>query len=142
MILQKEFTFDSSHLLINPSKDETWNRETYGKCYNRPSHGHTFTLLISLLGDSNSDTGMILNFSTLKLIVENNILRHLDHQYLNDVPMLKGVIPTCENMSRIIFKELLPYLPNLYCVTLYETSTSKVSCFRKDVIDEYGKEKI
>jgi len=132
--VSKEFTFDSSHRLNNNSKSKRWNKKIFGKCNNLPSHGHSYKLAITVEGEPNSDTGMVINFVDLKEIVNAVIIEKYDHRFLNDV--ING-ITTCENMAKIIYDAL--YIPlynfngiELYSVILYETATSWATYIRKE----------
>jgi len=130
MEISKEFVFDSSHRLHNPNKSDEWNKETFGKCNNLPSHGHRWKLIITIEGEVDIASGFVVNFSELKEIVNDLVIERFDHNFLNDTPEMKGAIPTCENMVPIIAGILVwgfeqnntPY--TLKKVKLYETPTS------------------
>jgi len=114
MFLTKAFTFDSAHNLTG----------YHGSCENL--HGHTYKLEVTVTG-SMSEEGMVVDFHDLKIVVEKNIIKKLDHQYLNEIIPTRT---TCENISLWIWKELEPYIELLNCklhkITLYETPDSKV----------------
>ena len=115
LTITKDFSFDASHRLWNQNFDEDENLRIYGKCANFPSHGHTYKLSITIRGESDN-TGMIMNFTDLKKIVNREIIEKFDHHSLNDF----YEIPTCENMVVDIFKKLQPLLKGLKRVDLYE----------------------
>lgn len=119
----KEFTFESAHRLP----------EYKGKCRN--IHGHSYKLLVGYKGPINEDTGMVIDFSIVKKIVEEEIVDVLDHKMLNDVKDVSGEsfpykCPTAENMIRWIVIKLrdegkMPSIfVNLEFIRLYETETS------------------
>jgi len=74
-------------------------------------HGHTWTVEVSVAGNSLDDAGMLFDFIKLKDII-NNIVKNFDHNYLNEVypftPRQGGEFlnPTTENIARFIFFEL------------------------------------
>jgi len=119
--ITKEFKFDSAHRLYNGKLNVEENKKIFGKCYN--THGHGFKLFVTVSGEE--DNGMIINFTKLKKIVNENIINKLDHQFLNDI--LPGII-TCENMIDMIFGildvELTKQNITLEKLKLYETETS------------------
>jgi len=134
--VSKEFTFDSSHRLNNDHMSEDWNKLIFGKCNNEPSHGHTYKMIVTVEGEPNSDTGMVINFAKLKEIVNLVIIEEYDHKFLNNV--ISGVT-TCENMVKIIYDKLSNHFPspaiveaNLYSITLYETPTSWATYTKED----------
>jgi len=90
MIISRTFKFDSAHKL--PFYE--------GKCKNL--HGHTFKLIVSLEGNIENKSGMIMDFNEVKKIVEQKVLSKLDHAYLNDI--IEN--PTCENILMWIREQL------------------------------------
>lgn len=105
MIITREFNFDAAHYLENYD----------GKCANL--HGHTFFLSISLKGNADPKTDMVLDFTKLKAIVNEEIIEVLDHKYLNDVLDFN---PTCENIAKWIYDKLKMRLCDLHSVELKE----------------------
>ena len=63
---------------------------------------------------------MIEDFDTVRAIVHREILDVLDHISLNDV--IDN--PTCERIVAWIWERLLPVLPGLDELVLWETATS------------------
>lgn len=125
--IAKEFTFDSSHRLINEAKGEEWNKEKYGKCHFAPSHGHRYKLIVYIRGNIQED-GMVMNFVDLKELVTQDVIDVCDHHFLNDLDIFKGTITTCENMIYVIWDILEDSLRGrtveLAKLILYETPTS------------------
>ena len=122
-ITRKEH-FNAAHQLWNDTWSEEKNFEVFGKCANKNWHGHNYNLFVTIKGEPNPDTGFIMNIKELSQLINREILEHLDHKNLNlDVPFLKGIKPSTENLAQIIFKRLAPCLNNcsLHCVKLYET---------------------
>jgi len=107
MLITKKFTFDSAHKLINYE----------GKCKNL--HGHTYTLFVTIKGEINDTTGMVIDFGEVKKIVKESVIDVLDHAYVNDFIDQ----PTAENMIVWIWKKLESKL-KLYKLELWETPDS------------------
>jgi len=77
--------------------------------------------------------GMVLNLKELKEILEREITQRMDHRFLNyEVAELKGQIPTCENIARVIWNLLEPKINKgrLHKVRLYETPDLYAECYR------------
>jgi len=106
LTLTKDFSFDASHRLIKLDWSESENKEVYGKCFNAPSHGHTYKLSVTLEGIPD-ESGMIINFSELKKIVNENVIEKFDHNYLNQ---FFNKPSTCEVMVADIYYTLKPLL--------------------------------
>jgi 6-pyruvoyltetrahydropterin/6-carboxytetrahydropterin synthase len=53
-----------------------------------------------------------MDLTVLKALVEDRVLRHLDHQNLNvDVAWFRDLIPTAENIAMVCWRELAAALP-------------------------------
>ena len=104
--------FCAGHRLNNPELSEAENREVYGACANPSGHGHNYGLEVSLRGEVDPRTGYVFDLKRLKEVVEDTVLRDLDHSNLNvDVPWLRGVIPTAENIAVEVWRRLEAELP-------------------------------
>lgn len=124
MIVNARLGFSAAHRLNNPKQDADWNRRTYGKCDNPAGHGHNYVLEVSVAGEVNVETGMVIDLKKLKDIVRREIIDQVDHRNLNeDVPFLRGVIPTAENLALEFWKKLAPAIDEgrLYQIVLHET---------------------
>ncbi len=119
--------FSASHRLHNPELTDERNREIYGYCNNPNGHGHNYYLEVTLRGQPDPETGMLADLKWLKSVINGCIVESVDHKHLNtDVPFLKGVIPTVENLVKAIWDELEKNLPAglLFAVKLYETENN------------------
>ncbi len=82
-------------------------------------HGHNYVLFISLQGELN-EYGMVLNLSDVKQVIKREVTSQLDFSYLNDVwEEFQQILPTTENIARVIYKRLSSYLP-IVRVQLFE----------------------
>ena len=122
----KEFSFDAAHHLPGYN----------GKCAN--VHGHSYVLQIGVKGPIDFNTGMVIDFSRLKKIVNQEIIDLLDHQDLNTLSSEPGQLginfpyemPTAENMVGWIVQRLQNRWDGtredgeIVFVRLYETATS------------------
>ena len=123
-------TFSAGHRLHNDALSAEENRRVFGKCNNANGHGHNFIVEVTVKGDIDPATGMVYNLRDLKKIMSEVIEEGLDHKNLNlDVPALKGVIPTAENIAAVIWGQLALRLPAglLHEVKLIETENNFVS---------------
>jgi 6-pyruvoyltetrahydropterin/6-carboxytetrahydropterin synthase len=111
----KKFKFDAAHSL--PNYD--------GKCKNLHGHGFQLEIEVSAIPSVTYKSGMVIDFSLLKKIVDTLIISILDHSYLNDtIPN-----PTAENIVYWIVNQLYYIEPFskeaiLTKVRLYETEDS------------------
>ena len=75
-------------------------------------------------------TGMVLNLTDLKQVINEHVIDRVDHKHLNyDVPWLEGSIPTTEMLVIKFWERLEGALPQglLYEVKLYETDNNIAS---------------
>lgn len=131
--LMRRETFCASHRLYNPAYDQTWNDRVYGKCARPNGHGHNYILEVYVEGAVDPHTGMIMNLTQIKEILETVILNKVDHAHLNhDVDFLKDTIPTTENVALAFWQELTPHIPNngLYKIRLWETPKNMAEIVR------------
>ena len=122
--ITRQVHFNAAHRLHNPSKSQKWNVEQYGLCTNPHWHGHNYVLEVTVRGEPDPETGYILDLSELKDVLQKAILDKCDHRNLNDdVPFLRGLIPSTENLVIAFWQQIEPLLPagKLHCVKLYET---------------------
>lgn len=121
--------FNAAHRLLNPSKSEAWNAETFGKCNYPNWHGHNYVIEVTVAGNPDPDTGYVVDLGKLKQVMEDKVLEPCDHRNLNlDVPFLQGVIPTSENLVIAFYHQLKEEVESiasegskLYSVKLFET---------------------
>ena len=132
MIITRKVEFSASHLCRNPHLSEEENRKLYGLAVN--THGHNYVVEVSLKGEPDPVTGMILDLKELKEILNRQVVAPYDHRFLNyEVPPFDRVVPTTENIARDIWQRLEPHLRQengrLYAVRVYETADLYVDYF-------------
>ncbi len=101
---------------------------------NPHGHGHNYVVEVSLAGDPDAVTGMVLDLKDLKAILEREIVEPYDHRFLNyEVPPFDREVPTTENIALDIWRRLEPCLSDgrkkLHAVRVYETSDLYVDYF-------------
>ena len=122
--------FNAAHRLFNKSWSDEKNLEVFGKCSNLNYHGHNYELVVSVTGDIDQETGMVIDLKILQKIIHDKIEAEFDHKNLNlDVVYFQDKIPTAENIVVVIWniirKELSDHLD--LEVTLYETPRNSVT---------------
>jgi 6-pyruvoyltetrahydropterin/6-carboxytetrahydropterin synthase len=139
-----EFRFEMAHSL--------WNYD--GPCKN--IHGHSYKLYVTVAGKplkdkSNPKDGMVIDFSELKKIIDENVIDYFDHSMIINSKSIKPELkkisklfekfyivdyqPTCENILEHIagiISDKLPDRIKLICVKLRETDTSYAEWYASD----------
>jgi 6-pyruvoyltetrahydropterin/6-carboxytetrahydropterin synthase len=97
--ITRRVEFCASHRLYNPNFTDEENDALYGRCNNRNGHGHNYVLEVTVKGEVDAETGMVMDLKRLKTLLDEEIVARVDHMNLNlDVDFLQGVIPTAENI--------------------------------------------
>ena len=64
MYITRRERFSASHRLINQNISSEENKKLFGKCYN--PHGHNYELFVTIEGEINERSGMIVDLKDLK----------------------------------------------------------------------------
>ncbi len=121
--------FCASHRLYNPQFTDAQNAETFGPCNNPNGHGHNYVLEVTVQGEVEPQTGMVLDLKTLKQLIHQEIIEKVDHKNLNvDVAFLEDVIPTAENLAIKFWEILEPKIQSgqLHELRLFESDRNFV----------------
>ena len=130
--LTRKIEFSASHLYHNPALSAEENRRIFGKCNNPHGHGHNYVLEVTVAGEPDKKTGMVIDLQELKGILQKEVIERMDHRFLNyEVAELQGKIPTTETVAITIWNLLAPKISGarLHRVRLYETPDLFVDCF-------------
>jgi len=122
VLLTKRIEFAAAHRYIKPEWDEAKNRAVFGPCYNPPAHGHNYMLEVTVGGEVDQHTGMVINLFDLKRVLLA-VIEEFDHKNLNlDMPYFKDRIPTSENLARVLWAklEMQKDIGRLHAVRVYE----------------------
>ena len=104
VLLSRTIHFNAAHRLFNPAKSEEWNRATYGDSVNAAGYGDNYTLGVSVAGEPDQATGMLVNLTDLDRVLKDEVDRPLDHRNLNaEIPEFARTVPTAENLARWIW---------------------------------------
>lgn len=108
--LTRAIEFSTSLRYWRPDRSEAENRRLFGRHAN--PHGHNYRLEVSVRGEPDPVTGMVLNLTDLKAVLEREVMARFDHKDLNrDTPWFEKVPPTPENFARVLWDLLDQALP-------------------------------
>jgi 6-pyruvoyltetrahydropterin/6-carboxytetrahydropterin synthase len=122
--LTRRAEFSASHYYHSPALSAEENQRLFGKCNNPNGHGHNYVLEVTVRGEVDERSGMVVDLKQLKGVLQQEVLQVLDHRFLNaEVPVFRHVIPTTENLAVEIWRMLEPRVKfcQLHRVRLYET---------------------
>jgi len=130
MLITKRVEFSASHVCRNPALSDRENEELFGKAANPHGHGHNYVVDVTLAGEPDPVTGMVMDLKRVKDIVNREVLDRYDHRFLNhEVAPFSRVVPTPENIAVDIWQRLKPHLASLHAVRVYETEDLFVDYF-------------
>ena len=105
--LTKTYRFSASHRLHSQRLSAAENARVFGKCNNPQGHGHNYILSVSVRGEPDPSSGLLLSRSRLDALVDRTVLAGLDYAHLNTgVEEFREIIPTTENLSLLIHRRL------------------------------------
>ena len=104
--------FSAAHRLFRPDWSEERNAEVFGDCSNPNWHGHNYELEVTVEGSVDPATGFVMDLKRLKELLQERIVRDVDHKNLNtEVAWLEGINPSTENVAVAIWSRLASDLP-------------------------------
>jgi 6-pyruvoyltetrahydropterin/6-carboxytetrahydropterin synthase len=111
-------TFSAAHRL----------KESGGTC--EKLHGHNFTVEVSISSPALNDAGMVIDFKIVKEWT-GEILKELDHRYLNELSYFNSLSPSAENLA-IFFYERISAKTKIHNlgvtrVTVWESEETRAS---------------
>ena len=107
LTMTRRMGFCAAHRYHNPAWDEARNEAEFGSCTR--VHGHNYVLEASVTGPVDPRTGMLMSIADLKAILHEEVRRPFDHRQIDkEVPELRDLIPTSENLARAIWARVAP----------------------------------
>ncbi len=107
LFLSRTVHFNAAHRLFRSDRSEEWNRAAYGAATNPGGYGHNYDLEVTVAGEPDRETGMIVNITDLDRILKDEVDRPLDHRFLNfEVPEFADVVPTAERLALWIWNRI------------------------------------
>ncbi len=92
--------FSAAHRLALDHLSLETNTEIYGLCARPNGHGHNYGLEVTVTGEIDPRTGMIVDLTALQQVVDEVVVKPFDHTFLNkDIEYFAQVVPTAENIA-------------------------------------------
>lgn len=136
VLLRQQFDFAAAHRLHTPSLSDEENRRRYGKCNNPRGHGHNYRFEPCVDVPFDRSLGSPLSLHDLEAACKRAIIDRFDHTHLNEDTAefnldKGGVIPTIENISRVLFEllrdDLAATAPSVRLVSMTAWETDRTS---------------
>jgi 6-pyruvoyltetrahydropterin/6-carboxytetrahydropterin synthase len=129
--ITRRVRFEASHRLRSAVLDDAANQATYGKCSREEGHGHNYEVEVTVEGQPDPCSGLIVVRDELDRVVAEHLVDRCDHRNL-DLVIGPGNVSTGENLARIFFDWLEPHIPapaRLSRVRVYETPRNIFDAF-------------
>ena len=125
--LTRRAVFSAGHSYYLPSLSETENEALFGKNISVEGHGHNYTIEVTVAGEVDEQTGIVVNITDIDKALKSNVISVLDGTFLNrQIPFFKERAPTTENIVRFASESLTNKLPEkakLVAVRVAESDT-------------------
>jgi 6-pyruvoyltetrahydropterin/6-carboxytetrahydropterin synthase len=99
----RRYTLSASHRLHTEALSAEENRAVYGKCNNPHGHGHNYVVEVLAGGAVDPETGVVVNMAALDEVVLAQVMERFDQTNLNLDPAFANLVPTTENLTRVVF---------------------------------------
>jgi 6-pyruvoyltetrahydropterin/6-carboxytetrahydropterin synthase len=107
MLITRRAEFSASHFCRVASLSDQQNWQLFGEESHASGHGHNFVVEVSIEGEPDPITGMIVDLKELKDILEREIVAPMDHRFLNyEVEPFGRVVPTTANIALEVWRRL------------------------------------
>ena len=112
VFLTRRVTFDAQHRYHRPDWSAAENERVFGEA-NAPYHGHTYTCSVTVSGQVDPVSGMLVDLRTLDRILDQEVVLRFHGKRINDdVPEFRDgkLAPTGENMARFVYERIAAVL--------------------------------
>src|SRR5947209_820054 len=107
MFVTRKAEFSASHICRVPSLSDSQNYQLFGEGANPNGHGHNYIVEVTVEGEPDPVTGMVIDLKDLKQLLEEQVITPMDHRFLNyEVHPFDTVVPTTENLATEIWRRL------------------------------------
>jgi len=126
--------FSAAHRLYLPHYQDDQNADVFGKCSNPNWHGHNYILYVTIKGEPDPETGLVIHLRKVSQLIQEQVLDKVDHKNLNlEVDFLQGRVPTSENIAIGIWNTLDPAIKalgaTLHAIRLEQSENNIIEYF-------------
>lgn len=103
--LTRRVRFAAAHRYRRPDWSEEKNVAVFGACARPNYHGHTYRCAVTVEGEVDPVTGMVIDLGRLDAVLDAEVVQRFDHRNINlDVPEFADgkLVPTGENLALFI----------------------------------------
>ena len=122
----RRFTFAAGHRYWVNAWSAAENERVFGRL--TVPHGHNYLLDVTVHGEIDPRTGMVIDLGELKRVVGETVVDRFDHADLNADPLFRDRVPTTEHIALAVWDLLAAKLggDRLASVRVWEDATLSV----------------
>ncbi|BBP45710.1 6-carboxy-5,6,7,8-tetrahydropterin synthase [Thiosulfatimonas sediminis] len=92
-------------------------------------HGHNWKIEVQIVGSKLNEIGMVVDFKEIKRHAKE-VIKELDHTYLNDHPHFASTNPTAENIAAYLYQQIAARIGSqtvqMHSITVWENERNCV----------------
>jgi len=107
--LTRRVNFAAAHRYRVANWSDERNEQVFGVCARASYHGHSYVCDVTVRGEIDETTGMLIDLGVLDRILDVEVRQRFDHRNINvDVAEFgEGrLVPTGENLARFIYERI------------------------------------
>jgi 6-pyruvoyltetrahydropterin/6-carboxytetrahydropterin synthase len=122
----RRFSFAAGHRYWVNAWSAAENERVFGRL--TVPHGHNYLLDVTVHGEIDPRTGMVIDLGELKRVVGETVVDRFDHADLNADPLFRDRVPTTEHIQLAVWDLLAAKLggDRLASVRVWEDATLSV----------------
>ena len=109
VFLTRRVGFAAAHRYRIANWSDERNEQVFGLCARPNYHGHSYVCDVTVRGEIDETTGMVIDLGVLDRILDVEVIQRFDHRNINvDVAEFADgrQVPTGENLARFIFERI------------------------------------
>lgn len=126
--ITRRYHFSAAHRLYTDDVPERDHPRSYGQCHPSNLHGHNYILAVAVGGRIDQDTGMVTDLAALDRLVQETVFARFDSRTFNDDPAFTKLVPTGENLARVMWDLLVKHIAGGRLERIGVTETPESSC--------------
>uniref|UniRef100_A0A8C9JGE3 6-pyruvoyl tetrahydrobiopterin synthase n=1 Tax=Panthera tigris altaica TaxID=74533 RepID=A0A8C9JGE3_PANTA len=117
----------ATHWLHSTSLSNEENLKLFGNSNNPNGHMHNYKVVVTVHGEIDPITGIVMKVTDLKEYMEEAIMEPLDHKNLHlNIPYFADVVSMTEKVAVYIWESLQKFLPLGVLFKIYEIDNNIV----------------
>ncbi|HKN86141.1 MAG TPA: 6-carboxytetrahydropterin synthase [Nitrospiraceae bacterium] len=101
--ITRRYHFSAAHRVHADHVSALDNQRLYGRCHGSSLHGHNYIVAVRVGGQIHPESGMVTDLTVLDRLVRETVLARFDARTLNDDPAFADIVPTGEQVAKLIW---------------------------------------